>query len=64
MTDWTSSWYAVALSRAVGNKPHRVRIAGQPFVVFRSGGALHCLTDRCPHRFAPLSLGKVVGDTI
>ena len=64
MTDRTSSWYAVALSRAVSRTPHRVLIAGQAFVIFRSGGALHCLTDRCPHRFAPLSLGRVVADTI
>jgi len=64
VTDRTSSWYAVALSRAVNRKPHRVLIAGQAFVIFRSGGALHCLTDRCPHRFAPLSLGRVVADTI
>ena len=59
-----SSWYAVALSRKLGAKPQRVMIDGRAFVIFRSGNALHCLTDRCPHRFAPLSLGKVVGDTI
>ena len=64
MTDRTSSWYAVALSRTVSRTPHRVLIAGQAFVIFRSGGALRCLTDRCPHRFAPLSLGRVVADTI
>ena len=64
MADRTSSWYAVALSRAVSRTPHRVLIAGQAFVIFRSGGALRCLTDRCPHRFAPLSLGRVVADTI
>jgi len=64
VTDRTSSWYAVALSRAVSRTPHRVLIAGQAFVIFRSGGALRCLTDRCPHRFAPLSLGRVVEDTI
>jgi phenylpropionate dioxygenase-like ring-hydroxylating dioxygenase large terminal subunit len=64
VTDRTPSWYAVALSRAVSRKPHRVLIAGQAFVIFRSGGALRCLTDRCPHRFAPLSLGRVVADTI
>lgn len=64
MTDRGSSWYAVARSRSVGAKPHRVLIDGQPLVIFRANGALHCLTDRCPHRFAPLSLGKVVGDTV
>ena len=64
MTGRASSWCAVALSRKVGSRPHRVLIDGRPFVIFRSGGALHCLVDRCPHRFAPLSLGRVVGDTI
>jgi nitrite reductase/ring-hydroxylating ferredoxin subunit len=64
VTERASSWYAVALTRAVGSRPHRILIDGQPFVIFRSGGALHCLTDRCPHRFAPLSLGRVVGDTL
>jgi len=64
MRDRQSNWYAVALSRTVGSKPHRVLIDGQPFVIFRSGNALHCLTDRCPHRFAPLSLGRVIDGTI
>jgi len=64
MTDLASSWHAVALSRKVGAKPHRVLLGGQPFVLFRSGDALHCLTDRCPHRFAPLSLGRVIDGAI
>lgn len=64
MTDRRSSWYAIALSRKVGAKPHRVLLGGQPFVLFRSGDGLHCLTDRCPHRFAPLSLGRVIDGAI
>jgi phenylpropionate dioxygenase-like ring-hydroxylating dioxygenase large terminal subunit len=64
MTDRRSTWTAVALSREVGAKPHRVLIGGQPFVLFRSSDGLHCLTDRCPHRFAPLSLGRVIDGTI
>ena len=64
MTDRRSTWTAVALSRKVGAKPHRVLIGGQPFVLFRSGDGLHCLTDRCPHRFAPLSLGRVIDGAI
>jgi phenylpropionate dioxygenase-like ring-hydroxylating dioxygenase large terminal subunit len=64
MTDRASTWTAVALSRKVGTKPRRVLLGGQPFVLFRSGDGLHCLTDRCPHRFAPLSLGRVVDGTI
>ena len=34
MRDRQSNWYAVALSRTVGSKPHRVLIDGQPFVIF------------------------------
>ena len=64
MTDRASTWHAVALSRKVGTRPHRVMLDGQPFVLFRSGKALHCLTDRCPHRFAPLSQGRVIDDAI
>ncbi|MBR0836435.1 Rieske 2Fe-2S domain-containing protein [Bradyrhizobium manausense] len=64
MTGRASTWYAVALSRKIGAKPHRVLLGGQPFVLFRSGETLKCLTDRCPHRFAPLSLGRVIDGTI
>jgi len=64
VTAGASSWHAVARSRAIGTKPHRVVVDGQPLVIFRSRGGLACLTDRCPHRFAPLSLGRVVDDTI
>src|ERR1700761_6354666 len=64
MTYQPSSWHAVAVSRKLGSAPQRVMIEGRAFVVFRSGHALHCLTDRSPHRFAPLSRGRGVGDTI
>lgn len=32
---------------------------GTPIVVFRSGEGIAALPDMCPHRFAPLSLGRV-----
>jgi phenylpropionate dioxygenase-like ring-hydroxylating dioxygenase large terminal subunit len=39
------------------------RLLDTPVVVFRdSRGAPQALLDRCPHRFAPLSRGKVKGD--
>ena len=35
-------------------------ILGEPIVLYRAdGGALVALTDRCCHRFAPLSLGRI-----
>ena len=59
-----SNWHAVARSRSIGARPHRVVVDGQPLVIFRSRGRLSCLADRCPHRFAPLSRGRVVEDAI
>ena len=41
-----------------------VSIGGVPLVLFRARGELHCLTDRCPHRSAPLSGGAVVEGAI
>jgi vanillate O-demethylase monooxygenase subunit len=41
------------------------RLLDEPVVFFRdAAGALHALHDRCPHRFAPLSLGSLRDDTL
>jgi phenylpropionate dioxygenase-like ring-hydroxylating dioxygenase large terminal subunit len=41
------------------------RMLDEPVVVFRdSKGVAQALADRCPHRFAPLSRGKVKGDVL
>ena len=41
------------------------RILDTPVVIFRGeDGHFSALEDRCPHRFAPLSLGRVDGNTI
>jgi len=56
------AWYAVAHDREVGASPRSVRILGQSAVLFRSGGELAALRDRCPHRHAPLSDGVVHPD--
>jgi vanillate O-demethylase monooxygenase subunit len=50
----------VARSDAVGNTPSRTWLLGQPLVVARVAGEVVVLEDRCPHRFAPLSAGRVV----
>lgn len=40
-------------------------IIGEPIVVWQDAdGELHAMEDRCPHRLAPLSLGRVEGDQI
>ena len=59
-------WYVAAWSDDVsGDAPFGCMIAGQPIVLYRRrDGAAVALADRCPHRFAPLSVGRVEGDDI
>lgn len=58
-----NQWYVAAWSTEIGRTPLARRIAGVPVVLFRDGaGRAAALEDRCPHRLAPLSLGKLVDD--
>jgi phenylpropionate dioxygenase-like ring-hydroxylating dioxygenase large terminal subunit len=54
-------WYAVARAKDLGRrKPMAVRLFGRALVLFRdSTGHSVILEDRCAHRQAPLSAGKV-----
>lgn len=55
------SWYAVLDSREVRRgKPHAARRFGRELVFWRDAdGAVQCVSDRCPHRGAALSGGRV-----
>lgn len=65
MTDRTSHFIAIGLSKTLKRKPIRLLVEGQPIILFRtSDGEARALQDRCPHRHAPLSDGRVVGDAI
>lgn len=60
-----NAWYMAAWAEEVRQKPLRRILLEEPVVMFRkSSGQAVALVDRCPHRFAPLSLGKVQGDTL
>lgn len=52
-------WRPVALSRALGAKPLAVELLGRRLVLFRAGGRIGALEDRCPHRGMRLSRGAV-----
>lgn len=59
------AWYVAARSPEVVGRPLKRTVCGIPVVVFRTGsGAAAALLDRCPHRGVPLSMGRVVGDTL
>jgi len=57
-------WHPVARSAEVTDQPSRVLLLGEPWVLFRAGDRLRAFPDRCPHRRAPLSLGRCEGDTL
>lgn len=60
-----NAWYAAGWARELADEPRAITVLGEHVVLFRSAdGAVHALEDRCPHRFAPLSLGKVRGDRL
>lgn len=60
-----NAWYAAAYSHEVGEEPLGRTLIERKMVLFRDGnGDVGLLPDRCPHRFAPLSAGKLIGDTL
>jgi len=60
-----NAWYAAAWSREIGAAPFARTLLGKPVVLFRrTDGQVAALDDRCPHRFVPLSRGKLEGDIL
>lgn len=58
-------WYMAGWAREIADAPLARRIAGHPLLIFRGAdGSAAALIDRCPHRFAPLSLGTIEGDRV
>jgi phenylpropionate dioxygenase-like ring-hydroxylating dioxygenase large terminal subunit len=57
-------WHPVALSSEVGADPVAVRLLGEDWVVARLGATVAAFPDRCPHRMAPLSAGRIEGDVL
>ncbi|MDP9900029.1 aromatic ring-hydroxylating dioxygenase subunit alpha [Variovorax ginsengisoli] len=59
------AWYPLAWSRDVGRNLITRRVLEDDLVVYRTeGGAVAALEDACPHRLAPLSIGRLLGDTV
>lgn len=60
-----NAWYAAAWSDEIGRTPLGRTFLDQPVALFReTDGTAVALADRCPHRFAPLSKGKIVENAI
>ena len=64
-TEFRSFWHPVAWSREVADLPVAVTLLEQPLVVVRRPtGEVAAFLDECPHRGAPLSLGRLEGEEL
>ncbi|OEY65946.1 aromatic ring-hydroxylating dioxygenase subunit alpha [Marinobacter sp. X15-166B] len=60
-----NTWYPLTWSRDVRHELSSHRIVEQDIVVYRtSTGDVVAMEDLCPHRFLPLSMGRLKGDTV
>lgn len=65
MTYLHNAWYVAALSRELAGEPFPRRLLDEPVVFYRQvDGTPVALQDRCPHRFVPLSIGRVRDDAL
>src|SRR6185295_17064401 len=54
-------WWCIAPSRMVQDKPVALTRLGERMVAWRdASGKVNVVEDRCPHRAAPLSMGRVM----
>ncbi len=53
------AWHAVATVADVGDGPHQIWLLGEPWALVRLDGELRAFVDRCPHRLAPLTVGRL-----
>ncbi|GLC41145.1 hypothetical protein PLESTF_000801600 [Pleodorina starrii] len=61
---WTQHWYPVAVVDDLDPaRPHATHLLGIPLALWRDKqGAWHAVEDKCPHRLAPLSEGRIESD--
>lgn len=60
-----NTWYPLTWSSNVEHSLKRHTVIEEDIVVFRkTNGEIAALSDACPHRLAPLSIGRLVGDSI
>lgn len=58
-------WYVAGHSEELDTGPVGRTLLNEPVLVYRTErGDVVAMDDRCPHRLAPLSKGKIIGDAI
>lgn len=59
-----SQWFVACPSTRLKDRPFAFTLLDTPLVLFRHNNGVTALLDRCPHRGAPLSAGRVIGETL
>jgi len=60
-----NAWYVAGWSSEFKKDLKAIKILDENIVMYRnSQGMVVALEDRCPHRFLPLSMGKLFGDNV
>lgn len=60
-----NAWYVAAWDHEIGRDLKRRLLLGEPVLLYRTvEGRPVALEDRCCHRQAPLSMGKLAGDIV
>lgn len=60
-----NAWYMAAWSDEVGDPWLARTLLNEPVLIYRTtDGVAAAIADQCPHRFAPLSRGTLIGDTV
>ncbi len=55
------NWFPVSITSALkSDRPNAIELLSQKLVLYQDNGSWTCLADRCSHRFAPLSEGRLV----
>lgn len=59
--NWRAQWYPVAVVGDLDpSRPHATKLLGDDFVLMRDANNVwKCLEDKCSHRLAPLSQGRI-----
>lgn len=60
-----NTWYVAGWGETLTSDPVRIRILGEGVALYRlPDGQAVAIGDRCPHRFASLGNGKIVGEAL
>ena len=60
-----NAWYVASWAHDLKDEPLAETILGENVVLWRGeGGNVHAAENVCPHRFLPLSKGRVAGDNL